>query len=70
MLKSLFEGELENYDPKALEVEVPEPDLTKKEKEKTTVSRIKYDRTNRKLAEIKETKSNRSAIAPEKTFLK
>ncbi len=54
MLKSLFEGELENYDPKALEDEIPEPETAKKEKEKTTFSRIKYDRTNRKLAETKE----------------
>jgi len=52
MLKSLFEEEYKIYDPKELEIE--KTDTSKTQKEKTTVSRIKYDRANRKLTEVKE----------------
>jgi hypothetical protein len=55
MLKSLFEEEQNSTDYKTeLEAEITEADTAKTEKEKTTVSRIKYDRTNRQLDEIKE----------------
>ena len=52
MLKSLFEEEHKTYNPKELEIE--KPDISKTKKEKTTVSRIKYDRVNRKLEETKD----------------
>jgi len=36
------------------ELEIEKTDTSKTQKEKTTVSRIKYDRANRKLTEVKE----------------
>jgi len=55
MLKSLFEEEQNSNDYKTeLEAQITEPDAVKTKKEKTTVSRIKYDRTNRKLDELKD----------------
>ena len=54
MLRSLFEEEQKIYEPKLLEAEKPNSDTAKIKKEKTSVSKIKYDRTNRKLSEIKD----------------
>ena len=54
MLKSLFQEENKTYDPKLLEVEKLDSDTAKIKKEKTTVSRMKYDRANQKLSEIKD----------------
>lgn len=54
MLRSLFEEEQKMHPPKLLEAKKPTLDKSKIEKEKTTVSRIKYDRTNRKLKETKD----------------
>lgn len=54
MLKSLFEEDNKTYDPKAMVPEIPNPKNDKTQEEKTTVSRIKYDRAVRKLEQIKE----------------
>jgi hypothetical protein len=54
MLRSLFEEEQKVFDLKELETKISSPEPVKMKKEKTTVSRIKYDRTNRKLEEVKE----------------
>ena len=54
MLKSLFQEENKTYDPKLLETEIPDSDTDKIKKEKTTVSRMKYDRASRKLLEIRD----------------
>ena len=54
MLRSLFEEENKTYQPKLLEAEKPDSDSAKFRKENTSVSRIKYDRANRKLRETKD----------------
>lgn len=54
MLRSLFEEEQVALDLRTLETRTPDLETAKTKKEKTTVSRIKFDRTNRKLIEIKE----------------
>ncbi len=54
MLKSLFQEENKRYDSKVLEVEKNDNVEAKTNKEKTTVSRIKYDWTNRKLSETQD----------------
>ena len=54
MLKSLFEEENKKIDLKKIEAEMAMENSSKTKKEKTSVSQIKYDRTQRKLLEIKE----------------
>ncbi len=54
MLKSLFIEENKTYKPKLIEAEKHDSDTPKTQKEKTTISRIKYDRTNRKLLETQD----------------
>ena len=54
MLRSLFEEEQKVFEPKLLEVEKSSSDTSENTKEKSTVSKIKYDRANRKLVEIKD----------------
>lgn len=51
MLKSLFQEEYKRYGPKLLESKKTDSDTSKTQKEKTTVSRMEYDRANRKLEE-------------------
>tara|TARA_R110000744_G_scaffold315671_4_gene422494 strand:- start:713 stop:1258 length:546 start_codon:yes stop_codon:yes gene_type:complete len=54
MLRSLFQEEYKNQDMKLLEAEVTTSEITETNKEKTTVSKIKYDRSLRKLEKYKE----------------
>ncbi len=54
MLKSLFLEEKKTYKPKLIEAEKHDSPTPKTQKEKTTVSRIKYDWTNRKLSETQD----------------
>ncbi|WP_276391500.1 BfmA/BtgA family mobilization protein [Eudoraea chungangensis] len=54
MLKSLFEEENKKIDLKAIEAEISKEKTSKTKQKNTSVSKIKYDRTNRKLLEIKE----------------
>ncbi|WP_422082181.1 BfmA/BtgA family mobilization protein [Ulvibacterium sp.] len=54
MLRSLFEENNKTYDPKKLDTETSKVDFPKTGREKTTVPRIKYDRANRKLEEMKQ----------------
>lgn len=54
MLKSLFEEENKKIDLKAIEAEISKEKASKTKQKNTSVSKIKYDRTNRKLLEIKE----------------
>ena len=51
MLKSLFQEEYKRYRPKLLESKKTDSETSKTQKEKTTVSRMEYDRANRKLEE-------------------
>ncbi|MFS4493529.1 BfmA/BtgA family mobilization protein [Maribacter sp. 2308TA10-17] len=54
MLRSLFEEEQKMYQPQLLEAKKTDADAAQTRKEKTSVSKIKYDRANRKLSEIKD----------------
>ncbi|WP_350292668.1 BfmA/BtgA family mobilization protein [uncultured Croceitalea sp.] len=54
MLKSLFQEELKMDEIPLKDLEVIQPNDSKSKKEKTTVSKIKHDRTQRKLNEVKE----------------
>jgi hypothetical protein len=54
MLKSLFQEEFKTDETLLKEIEEPETKENKTKKEKSTVSKIKYDRTQRKFMELKE----------------
>ena len=51
MLRSLFEEEVKKYGSKIIEPEPIDPERSITEREKTMVSRMEYDRVNRKLTE-------------------
>jgi len=51
MLKSLFEEEVKKYGSKNIEPKPIDPERSITEKKKTMVSRMEYDRVNRKLTE-------------------
>lgn len=54
MLRSLFEEELQTNIPEHIETEITTTENDKKEEEKNTIPRIKYDQSQRKLSETKE----------------
>ena len=54
MLKSLFKEEIKKYAPKLLEPKPVAKSSQKSKEEKTTVSRIDYDRSQEKLSETKD----------------